>query len=328
MRERRAVSILLASSLVLVVLARLELGADETPPPPRHALGAIVSASTQLAAPSSAPGVMTYVYNAPESPLDRRYDYHWAILRQALERTQPKWGPYALVPSVGMSEKRQTSELSAATGRISVMYLGTTPALEHSLVPVRIPVDKSLGSYSVFLVRPGALSRFAAVETLDELRHLTVGLGLGWLDVDILRANRFDVVTGSSYDGLFRMAANARFDGFLRAAVEVLGELEARRSEALELVVEPTLLVYYPLPMYFWFSSTEDGNKLAARAREGMLAMLEDGSYDRVFAAYQGYKIERLGLKARRLFRLPNPYLVAETPFDDPRLWFDPMKAP
>jgi len=328
MREQRAVSILLASVLALVVLARLELGTDGAPPAPRRGSRAAASLSAQATAPAPAPGVMTYVYNAPESPLDRRYDYHWEILRQALERTRPKWGPYALVPSAPMSEKRQTSELSAATGRISVMYLGTTPSLEHTLVPVRIPVDKNLGSYSVFLVRKGALPRFAAVETLDELRRLTVGLGLGWLDVDILRANRFNVVTGSSYDGLFRMAANGRFDGFLRAAVEVLGELEVRRAEPLELVIEPTLLLYYPLPMYFWFSSTEAGRLLAARAREGMLAMIEDGSYDRVFQAYQGYKIERLELKSRRLLRLPNPYLAPETPFDDPRLWFDPMKAP
>ncbi len=327
MREERAVPILLASLLALVVLARIELATDDAPPAPRRAGYAAASTSAQ-AAPTAAPGVMTYVYNAPESPLDRRYDYHWEILRQALERTQPKWGPYALVPSVRMSEKRQTSELSAATGRISVMYLGTTPALEHRLVPVRIPVDKNLGSYSVFLVRRDALPRFAAVQTLDELRRLTVGLGLGWLDVDILRANRFNVVTGASYDGLFRMAANGRFDGFLRAVVEVLGELEARRGEPLELVIEPTLLLYYPLPMYFWFSSTEGGRQLAARAREGMLAMLEDGSYDRVFQAYQGYKIERLELKKRRLLELPNPYLVPETPFEDPRLWFDPMKAP
>jgi ABC-type amino acid transport substrate-binding protein len=325
MRETRVVSALLAGALVLVVLAWLGMRPESEPPPPNRtgdrgrALDAV---------PVTAPGVMTYIYNAPESPLDRRYDYHWEILRLALERTQGKWGPYALVPSVGMSEQRQTTELRAASGRISVMYLGTTPVLEQSLVPVRIPVDKNLGSYSVYLVRPDKLPRFAAVQTLDDLRHLTVGLGLGWLDVDILRANRFEVVTGSNYDGLFRMAANGRFDGFLRAAVEVLGELEARGSEGLDLVIEDSLLLYYPLPMYFWFSDTSAGRRLAARAREGMFGMIEDGTYDRIFTEYQGYKIAQLKLKQRRLFKIPNPYLVPETPFDDGRLWFDPMQAP
>ena len=277
--------------------------------------------------PPVTPGVMTYVYNAPESSLDRRYEYHWEILKTALERTTAKYGPYALVPSVGMTEARQTSELVAARGRITVMYLGTTPKLEHELVPVRIPVDKNLGGYCVFLIHRDAVPRFAAIHTLDDLMRLRVGLGLGWIDVDILRANHFEVVTGSSYDGLFRMTANRRFDGFLRAAVEVLGELELRRKEVPELVIEDSLLLYYQLPMYFWFSKTPAGERLAERAREGMLGMIEDGSYDRIFTAYQGPKIEALHLKTRRLFRIENPYLVPETPFADRRLWFDPMRS-
>lgn len=319
---------MLASTFLLVLIAWLRIGVDvETPPLNRSGRVPVAGALGPPPAPSATAGVMTYVYNAPESPLDHRYDYHWEILRTALERTRAAWGPYALVPSVGMTERRQTSELIAASGRLSVMYLGTTPALEEKLVPVRIPVDKNLGGYCVYLVRPETAPRFAAVQSLDDLRRLSVGLGLGWLDVDILRANRFEVVTGSNYEGLFRMAANRRFDGFLRASVEVLDELEARKNEGLGLVLESSLLIYYPLPMYFWFSKTAEGRRLAQRAREGMLEMIDDGSYERIFEKYQGYKIARLNLKARRLFKLDNPYLVPETPFGDTRLWFNPTRG-
>ena len=268
--------------------------------------------------------VMTYIYHAPESSLDVRYLYHWEILRTALERTSPKWGAYRMVPSGFMTERRQAFELKNATGKLTVMYLSTTPDFEQHLIPIRIPVDKNLGGYSIFLIRRGEQKRFAAVRSVDELRRFTYGLGLGWIDVDILKADGFRIVTGSSYDGLFEMLVNKRFDVFLRAATEVLDEYEERK-ESLPLVIEDSIILYYPLPMYFWFPKTNQGRRLAARAEEGMRMMIADGTYDRIFDSYQRQKIERLRLKERRIFRIANPFLGAETPFADKRLWFDPQ---
>jgi ABC-type amino acid transport substrate-binding protein len=268
--------------------------------------------------------VMTYVYHAPESSLDVRYLYHWEILRTALERTRPKWGAYRMVPSGFMTERRQAFELKNATGKLSVMYLGTTPDFEQHLIPIRIPVDKNLGGYCVFLIRRDDQQRFANVRSLDDLRRFTYGLGLGWIDVDILKANGFRVVTGSSYDGLFEMVVNRRFDVFLRAATEVLDEYE-KRKELLPLAIEDSIILYYPLPMYFWFPKTDEGRRLAARAEEGMRMMIADGTYDRIFDAYQRQKIERLRLKERRIFRISNPFVGPETPLAEKRLWFDPQ---
>jgi len=58
---------------------------------------------------------MTYVYNAPESALDVRYEYHWEILRTALEKTGSKWAPLRMVRSASMTESRQAFKLKHAT---------------------------------------------------------------------------------------------------------------------------------------------------------------------------------------------------------------------
>jgi ABC-type amino acid transport substrate-binding protein len=204
------------------------------------------------------------------------------------------------------------------------MYLSTTPELERTLVPVRIPVDKNLGGYCVLLIRGERQQELREVRTVEDLKRFSFGLGLGWIDVDILRASGFRVVTGSSYDGLFEMLVNRRFDVFPRAAVEIIDEFEKRKAAMPDLRIEDSLIFYYPLPMYFWFSKTDEGRRLAARAEEGMRAMIADGTYDRIFAEVQGPKIERLRLKQRRIFKIGNPLLVPETPFGDKRLWFDP----
>jgi len=281
----------------------------------------VISASSSAAAAE----VMRYVHHPPESSLDVRYNYHWTILRTALEKTKAKWGPYVMVSSEPMSERRQAFELKNATGKITVMYLSTTPDFEKNLIPVRIPVDKNLGGYCVFLIRKGEQQRFAHIRSLEDLRSFRYGLGLGWIDVDILRANRFQVVTGSSYEGLFEMLVHRRFDIFLRAAVEVLDEYDNRRMALPDLAIENSLVLYYTLPMYFWFSRTDEGRRLAARAEEGMRMMIADGTYDAIFDRYQRHKIERLRLKERRIFRIENPNVGPETPLHDKKLWFDPQ---
>jgi Bacterial extracellular solute-binding proteins, family 3 len=282
----------------------------------------IIALATFLAA-APPPRPMTYVYHPPESSHDVRYLYHWEILRTALEKTSAKWGPYRMVPSERMTEQRQTFELKNKTGKLTVMYLSTTPDFERNLVPIHIPVDKNLGGYCVFLIRKGEQPRFDAVKSLDDLHKFSYGLGLGWIDVDILKASRFNVVTGSDYEGLFAMLANKRFDVFLRAAVEVLDEFERHKDKDLD--IENGIVFYYRLPMYFWFPKTEEGRRLAARAEEGMRMMIADGTYDKIFDRYQRSKIERLRLKERRIFRIDNPFVGPETPVADKRLWFDPQ---
>jgi len=277
---------------------------------------------TTLTGAHAAPAPMRYIHNAPESAGDIRYEYQWEILRTALERTRASDGPYELLPAAAMTEQRQTDEMLAGSPTINVMYLGTEPDFETRLWPVRIPVDRNLGGYSILMARRETEAALAQVRSVQDLRRFSVGLGLGWLDVGILRSNGFNVVPGSSYDGLFQMLDNRRFDVFPRAVVEVLGEYERVHPAMPDLVLDDKLILYYPLPMYFWFQRTPEGKRLAARARKGLLAMIADGSYQRIFDKHQGWKIKRLKLERRRLLAIHNPLLGPETPFDDARLWY------
>lgn len=284
----------------------------------------VLAAWTALMPAAAAPAPMRYLHNAPESLQDTRYLYHWKILETALEKTRAAYGPYVLEAAESMSEQRQRFELEKATGRLTVMYLGTTQAMEAALVPIRIPVDRNLGGYCVLLIQKARQPEFDRVRSLADLRRFTFGLGLGWIDVDILRASQLTVVTGSSYEGLFEMLENRRFDAFLRAAIEVLDEYAPRHARMPDLAIENRLTLYYPMPMYFWFSRTDEGRRLAARAEDGMRRMIADGSYDRIFAEFQDRKIRQLDLAQRQTLRIANPFLGPETPFADKRLWFDP----
>jgi hypothetical protein len=270
---------------------------------------------------------MRYVYAGPESPGDRRHEYRVAVLRAALERTREGHGEYTLEATAQpMLLRRQVEEVRRAGGLLTVLCRSVSVEMERELWPVRIPVDRGLTGYRVLLIREGDRARFEAARTLDDLRQFVYGVEEWIFEDDILKANGFRVMTGSDYEGLFQMLANGRFEAFPRPAGSVRAEYESRRKGMPGVVIERSLVLHYPMPLYFWFAKTAEGERLAARVTEGMKGMVEDGSLERMFFAHFGREIRELELERRRVFRIDNPLLKRAAPLDDGKLWFDPAR--
>lgn len=270
-------------------------------------------------------GEMVYLYHPPESKEDVRYDYHWEVLRTVLEKTKKKYGSYTMKPCKNvMNEKRQVHVLKEGE-KLTVMVRSASQKFERMFTPVRIPLDKGLIGYRVFLINRNDQPRFSAIKNLEELRKFTVGQGLGWSDVNVWRANGFRVMEGSVYEGLFGMTVSRRFDFFSRGIVEIIEEYEQRKDKMPDLHIEETITVYYPWPIYFYFPKSVQGKKLALRVEEGLLVLFEDPeTFDPIFLKYHGPALKRHDLKNRKIFRIKNPLLTPETPLDDTRLWYDP----
>jgi len=265
-----------------------------------------------------------FVHNAPETPDDRRYDYHWRVLRAALEVTRGQYGDYRLEPGQPMSEKLQVVEMHRPHGSLNTLVLDATPALEAILLPVKIPIDKGLLGYRVFLIQAEDQPRFTDVHSLEQLRQLRFGQQREWSDVAVYQAAGLPVVTGSSYEGLFHMLMLRRFDAFGRGVSEVSGELAHWRKQYPQMAIENELLLYYPMPVYFWFARTDEGHLRAQRVEEGMRKLIADGALDRLFAEEYAATIQLLGLERRRTLKIANPHLSSLHPVDKPEYWFVP----
>lgn len=257
---------------------------------------------------------------------DSRYDYDWAVLRTALQKTEARYGPFELRQSrQAMSPPRVAQELLTPGGRINIFARATSPELERQFLPVRLPIDKGLLGYRMFQVRDADLPRFAAVRTLDDLRQLRAGQGKDWIDVPLLRGAGFTVVEGTSYQGLFAMLNAGRFDWFSRGIDEAQREWQERRTAFPHMTVEPTLLLQYPLPLYFFLRRDAEGKLLARRITDGMEMMMKDGSLNALFQQYKGDSIRAGNLARRRVLHLHNPHLTPETPLTRAELWFNPL---
>ena len=262
-------------------------------------------ALTALAAPT------TLIYPRSESASDSQYVYDYELLRQALAATLATHGPFELRQSTAPMNQARANTL-------------TSP------LPVRIPIDKGLISYRVFLIRGAMQPRFAAVRSLDELRAFSVGSFVTWADTRILREGGFKVVTGDNYEGLFRMLVAERFDFFSRSADEAYREFDERKDLLPEMRVEDTVLLHFPTTRLFFLQRSDEGQRLADRIEAGLNRMIKDGSFDAHFLRHKGALIQRAHLKSRRVFQIDNPFLSPETQAtrkSRPEIWYDPLKG-
>ncbi len=263
-------------------------------------------------------------YPAPENANDVRVRDLIEILKTALDRTSPKYGPYTAAPaSILMNEARQLAVIEQSNTIINVIWSSTSEEKERKPLPIRIPLRKGILGYRIALTSKSKQAEIDKVTTLDDLKKLTIGQGLGWGDVEIYKSNGITVFS-AQYDGLFKMAAGGRFDLFPRGISEIGPEFEANSAALPELAIEKGLLIYYPWPYYFFFNPQDTA--LAMRVETGIRMMIEDGSFDAIFKKYNANAIGKANLKGRRVIRIENTILPKATPLNDKNLWFDPTR--
>lgn len=266
---------------------------------------------------------MRYIYPPPESANDHRMDYYWRLLGAALQATEDKWGPYEIIPSAQAMNSDRAQMLLGRSDEVTVIARTTSTERESTLTPIRIPLDKGLTGYRLFLIQKSNQPQVRKVKTVDDLKALRIGQKSQWVDVDILQAAGLQVVGALDYESLFRMLPAGRFDLLSRGVNEIHQEWETRHKDNPELAIERSLLLYYPLPRYFFFAPTAQGERLARRVTEGLELMQAGKEFDRLYLAYKREILSGLDLSGRRLLRIPNPQLPPQTPLGKAAYWDD-----
>lgn len=239
-------------------------------------------------------------------PLERSAQAHISyfpkLLELALQKTQASDGDFVIeyYPKL-FTNARFLAELKRG-GEINVMWTMTNLERERELLPIRISLLQGLNSHRIFLIRKEDQDRFSAIRTLDDLRKLKAGQGAQWPDVDVLEHNNLPVITSAHYELLFTMLAGKRFDYFPRGLYEVWEEHKMNADKGL--VIEQSLMLYYPAPIYFFVNSAD--TELADRIARGLTIAINDGSFNELFLSTPGFKkgYDEIAGKRRRIFEL------------------------
>ncbi|AXF11639.1 hypothetical protein CUJ91_27810 [Paraburkholderia graminis] len=210
---------------------------------------------------------------------------------------------------VAMERRRALAELADGNS-INLLWTSMDRRAESGLNVVPIPVNRGLIGYRLFVIRKDRQAQFDRVQNLADLRQLTAGQGLGWVDTDILLDAGLKVET-SSTDTLFAMTRAGRIDYYPRGLIEAFPEIEAHNRIDPELTVEKRLLLKYRSDFLFYVARRNPA--LASTIERGFIAAYKNGSYMRLFNAHpyiQG-ALAQADLRERTVIELENRYLSA-----------------
>jgi hypothetical protein len=212
-------------------------------------------------------------------------------------------------------------------GKLEAFWNSSNADKESLFTPIRIPLYKGLLGNRIFIINKNNQSKFDNIQTLEDLKKITVGQGKTWADTKILEHNGLKVVKANKYESLFLMVEGGRFDAFSRGVHEPFGEL-ANHPNLKDLTVEKHLMLVYRMPFYLFVQ--KNNKALAKDLEDGLNRAIADGTFDQVFFADPSVQdvMAKANMKNRHAIYLDNPTLSKETPLDRKELWFDPKTIP
>lgn len=257
--------------------------------------------------------------NKAHSSNDIRYKYPLELLTLSLNKSKDKYGDYKIEFSpILLKRDRALKELTIGQ-LINVHSTPTRKEWEEEITPIYFPIRKGILGYREFLINKKDIQKFKSIESLEELKALNAGLGLQWSTTKVMKEQGFNVVTGESYEGLFKMLSKNRFDYFPRGINEIYSEFELRKDLFPNMIIEKSKMLYSPLPTYFFV--TPYFRKINERIEYGLWKAYEDGSFEELFNRYHSDFIKKADMKNKKIFNLLNPLLPYHESFKDERLW-------
>ncbi len=265
-------------------------------------------------------GVMRFIYPNKLSTHDHRRLEVITLMRLALEKTEKEYGPFILQASKTIATESRTIERLINLDEITVAWLDTTIGIEKKLLPIFIPIQKGIVGYRLLLIHRSNAHHFENISNIEQLRRYKNGLGHTWVNKEVMEKNNLPYQSAPNYEGLFKMLVAKRFDYFSRGVIEIFQEFEQRKQMMPELLIEPNIALYYDKPSYLFVSKQKP--IYAERLYKGLIILIEDGTFDKIFCQFNGEAIKKSRLSERHIIKLKSQLLLASAP-KDKKFWFN-----
>lgn len=288
----------------------------------RPSLTVLLLISLCLPLPASSAQPLIVTHKLPELGSDERVLHEVEVLKLALDKTAAEFGPYELRGIPPMNRARTLVTLSHNSYPNLILQMSYEDELKEKeeLSYIPFPLDLGALSYRLCFARSELSNKTAAIINIEQLKKYTFGVGIGWSDAKILRANDLQVIESSSVTSLFRMTKAGRLDFFCRGPMELL--FEQQMEESLGLSADPHFALHYPLPKFFF--THKDNQAALTRIQKGLEIAFSDGSFHKLWRKRHGQGISQSKLQQRHIIHLHNP-LIKHLPHNYESYLFDPL---
>lgn len=249
--------------------------------------------------------------------------FHFALVKAALEITRPEFGDYVINP-YGLAPNAKRQAMLLTEGKLLNLQWASPGTPISQAEVIQIPFDFLQGTlgYRVCLINSHARVNLANINNPEGLREIRVGQGYDWVDAEMYRHNQVPVDLYPGLINLVRALGLNRIDCLALGVNEVQFKYEDLKAEYPFLKIDPSLILYYHFPVYFYVSKKHP--LLAERMTLGLQKLQESGAYDVLFNEFYARYLKPLHLHDRKIICLVNPYLRSPnqcaSPVEPPQL--------
>ena len=284
-------------------------------------LVALSTDKNAVAGSSESHDIDTVITTSSSSKLDVRAKYTNVIINKALTLSVDKYGPFKLMHKpISTIDNSTFYELSRGH-EINVVMTPATPDKDRLAIPIRIPIRRGILNYRLLLINKSKLDLFKNITSANQLKAYTVGMHANSATSEIMKVLGYRVIEGASYDGMFKQLSLDRFDYIPRGIHEVYDELALRKGTIDNLVIEPNLALYMPMPYYIYVSPAFP--RLAKRLKYGLEKMIKKKLIKQIFDEFYAEDMAKANLSKRTIIDIGNPFLSSKTPFERSELWIN-----
>lgn len=285
-------------------------------------LAALSHPSLSCAASATASSPLIVTHKLPELGSQERVLHEVEVLQLALEKTTAEFGAYELRGIPPMNRARTLATLSHRVYPNLLLQMSYEDELteKENLSYIPLPLDLGALSYRLCFARSALAAKTTNITSIEQLQQFTFGVGIGWADGKILRANGLQVIESNNVTSLFRMTKAGRIDFFCRGPMEL--HSEQQMDESLGLTANPHIALHYPLPKFFF--THKDNHAALGRIQKGLELAYRDGSFQKLWHQRHGQGLHQSNLKQRHIIYLQNP-LIKHLPHQYESYLYNPL---